>query len=172
MKCLVLKLALALALQGLAPLAMAAPPKAEVPPLQGRVTQVRDGGTLEVTPPGQPPLLVALRNIEAPPLCQPGGAEARQALADLALNKPALVTPGRAGARGRVLAAVRVDEVDLSRRMVEEGFAWSTRSKWDRGPLVKEERMAKTLRRGLHGQGGMLSPTEFRRRHGGCSERP
>lgn len=166
------RLALALALQLMALGATAAARQAEPAPLQGRVTQVRDGGTLEITAPGQAPLLVVLRNVEAPPPCQPGGAEARLALADLALNKPALVTPGRADARGRVSAAVRVDEFDLSRRMVEEGFAWSTRSKWDRGPLVKEERMAKTLRRGLHAQAGMLSPAEFRRRHGGCAERP
>ena len=143
--------------------AKAAPPAT----LQGMVTEVADGGTLTVDVPGQPPLRLRLRDIEVPEPCQSGHAESRQSLADFALKKAALVQPGKRDGQGRVIATVKVDEIDLSRRMVEEGYAWSVRSKWDRGPLVKQERMAQTLKRGLHAS-GTLSPAEFKRKHGAC----
>lgn len=159
----------ATALAALSISAALAAPKAAAPGLQGLVTQIIDGSTLTVTVPNQPPLLLRLRDIEVPELCHPGGPEARKALADLALNKPAIAQPGRADAQGRLVSTVRVDEADLSRRMVEEGYAWSTRSKWDQGPLVKEERMAHTLKRGLHVTAGTVSPADLRRKHGPCA---
>ena len=151
----------------LAMLPCAAAPKAAAPTLQGTITAVSDGMSLTLAVSGQPPLPLRLRDVEIPDACQPGSAESRQALADFALNKPAIVQPGRRDGQGRAISTVKVDEADLSRRMVEEGYAWSVRSKWDQGPLVKQERMAQTLKRGLHGA-GKLSPTEFRKRHGAC----
>jgi endonuclease YncB( thermonuclease family) len=139
--------------------AIAATKAAPPPALQGRVTAVADGSTLTIEVAGQPALRVKLRDIEIPEPCQPGHAESRQALADFALHKPALVQPGRLDAQGRAVSVVKVDEADLSQRMVEEGYAWSVRSRWDRGPLVKQERMAQTLRRGLHAS-GTLSPAD------------
>jgi Excalibur calcium-binding domain len=53
-------------------------------------------------------------------------------------------------------------------RMVEEGHAWSVRTQWDRGPLVGQERMARALRRGLHGLPSPVVPREFRQGHGPC----
>jgi endonuclease YncB( thermonuclease family) len=150
----------------------AAAPRASAPPQQGVVTQVSDGRTLAVALPGQPLLTLRLRDIEPPEPCQPGATEARQALSDLALNRPAIVQGAGRDAQGLLIAAVRVDEFDLGRRMVEEGYAWSTRSKWDRGPLVKEERMAQTLRRGLHAHPDTLSPADYRRHHGPCAGAP
>jgi endonuclease YncB( thermonuclease family) len=73
-----------------------------------------------------------------------------------------------AGRDGVVSGAVRLDGEDLARRMVAEGHAWSTRVKWDRGPFVKEERMAKALQRGLHALRGAQTPADFRRQHGPC----
>ena len=69
---------------------------------------------------------------------------------------------------GRTLARVSLDGNDIGKRMVEEGHAWSSRTKWDRGPLVREERMAQALKRGLHAEPGAVMPREFRRGHGSC----
>ena len=69
------------------PAAAAKPSKSE--PLQGVVTQVIDGDTLRFNVAGQPAIAVRLAQIDAPELCQAGGAEARRALSDLTLNKPA-----------------------------------------------------------------------------------
>jgi hypothetical protein len=46
--------------------------------------------------------------------------------------------------------------------------AWSIRSRWDQGPLVKQEKMARALSRGLHATPGAMQPKEFRRLHGTC----
>ena len=46
--------------------------------------------------------------------------------------------------------------------MVSEGHAWSTRTKWDNGPLVKQERQAMALKRGLHATPGAVMPKHFR----------
>jgi len=150
-----LALSLALSLSLTSGAAGAAPPAAAV---QGVVTQVIDGDTLVITTPGKPPQTVRLRDIDAPEICQPGGAEARRALTDLALNKPAVQRGG----------AVLVGDVNLGLRMVEDGHAWSVRTRYDQGPLVKQERVAKALGRGLHGTAGALMPRDFRKAHGPC----
>jgi endonuclease YncB( thermonuclease family) len=143
-------------------------------PLEGVVTHVTDGDSLWFTPAGQPAIEVRLRDIDAPELCQPWGDEARRALAELALGRPGQLTVSARDPYGRALGAVVVDEVDLGRRMVEEGNAWSTRSRWDQGPLVKQERMAQALHRGLHAVAGAVMPRDFRAAHGPCAqgERP
>lgn len=143
--------------------------KPAAPPLQGVVTQVTDGDSLRFTPAGQAAIVVRLADIDAPEICQPWGAEARRALSDLALNKAAqLRTVGR-DVHGRTLAVLTVEGVNVAQRLVEEGHAWSNRGRNDRGPFVKQERMAKALSRGLHVGGQAIKPADFRRSHGPCT---
>lgn len=143
--------------------------------VEGTVTRVTDGDSLWFTPAaGSPsaappaPLVVRLRDIDAPEICQPYGEEARRALAELALNQRARLHPAGRDVHGRLLGVVVVDGADLGVRMVEEGHAWSIRTKWDQGPLVKQERMARALSRGLHAGGGAVMPRDFRQSHGPC----
>ena len=152
-----------------APWAAAAPRRAAPEPaLQGVVTQVMDGNTLAFTPAGQAAVTVRLRDVEAPEPCQPWGAEARNALTELALNKPASLRAAGRDAQGRTLGLVLVEDLSLSQRLVEEGHAWSTRGRNGHGPLLKQERMARALGRGLHAGGGAISPGDFRQQHGAC----
>lgn len=139
--------------------------------VQGVVTQVVDGDSLWFTPEGRAPMEVRLARMDAPELCQAHGVEAKTALAELALNKPAKLHSLARDMYGRVVAQVVVDGVDLATRMVEEGQAWSARQRNDRGPLMKQERMARALSRGLHGQPGAVLPSDFRRSHGPCRPR-
>jgi len=150
------------------PLGALARPAAPAAAVTGTVTEVVDGNRLTLTPAGGAPIAVRLRDIDAPELCQTWGEEARRALAEMALNKAATWRASGRDAQGRTVARVWVDEVDLSRQMVEEGQAWSTRTRFDQGPLVKQERMAHALGRGLHGVAGAVMPREFRRTHGPC----
>jgi hypothetical protein len=136
--------------------------------VQGIVTKVTDGDSLWVTPPGQPGIEVRLRDIDAPEICQVWGEEARRALEALVLGKIVVLRIAGRDTYGRTLGQVQAGDVDVARRMVEEGHAWSLRTRWDRGPLVKEERMAGALRRGLHSQPGAVMPRDFRQGHGPC----
>lgn len=155
-----------LALVCLAPAAAA--PRANPAPVQGVVTQVSDGDTVRFTPAGQAPIVVRLANIDAPEICQPWGAEARRALTDLALNKSATLRPTGRDSYGRTVGVLLVEGVDVAQSLVEGGHAWSLRWRNDAGPLVKQERMAKALNRGLHEGGTAVKPADFRRINGPC----
>jgi micrococcal nuclease len=136
--------------------------------LQGVVTQVIDGDTVLVAQPGQAPITVRLKDIDAPEICQAWGEDARRALQTLALNKQAELRLAGRDTYGRTVATIVVDGTSVGMRMVEDGHAWSVRFRDDRGPLVKQERMAKGLGRGLHAAGGAVMPRDFRRQTGGC----
>lgn len=143
----------------------AAPAKGQ----QGQVVAVMDGDTLVLRVPSGPPVTVRLRDIDAPEICQPWGVEARNALSELALNKFAILTPVARDSFGRTVGRITVEDLDVGRHLVENGHAWSTRGRSDRGPLVKQERMAKALNRGLHGQlPRAVPPWDWRRNQGPC----
>lgn len=146
--------------------AVRAAPAAGVP---GVVTQVLDAATVRFTPAGGGAAFVLrVRDIDPPEPCQPWGAEAKAALAALVLNKSATLVAGGRDARGRTLGALRVDGLNVGRQMVEDGHAWSIRTRDDKGPYVKQERMAKALGRGLHGSPGAVMPRDWRRTRGAC----
>lgn len=137
--------------------------------VEGLVTQVPLGDSLWFTPTDKPAVLLQLTDVDAPEPCQVYGEESRRALTELALNRRATARMQGRDPQGRMLARVNIDGLDLSQRMVEEGHVWSTRTKWDRGPLVKEERMARALNRGLHAAAKPMMPKDFRQLHGPCS---
>ena len=151
----------------LAPLASAAPPPARA--VQGMVSKVTDGDSLWLKPAEGPSIEVRLRDIDAPEICQPWGDDARKALAELALNKVATLQISGRDSYGRAVGALFIEDLNVSKYMVENGHAWSTRGRSDRGPLVKQERMAKALSRGLHGQlPRAVPPWDWRRNQGPC----
>jgi endonuclease YncB( thermonuclease family) len=136
--------------------------------VQGIVTQVTDGDTLWLKPADGTPVEVRLRDIDAPEICQPWGEESRKALSELALNKVASLQVVAHDRYGRAVGTLMIEDINVSRFMVENGHAWSTRSRYDQGPLVKQEKMAHALTRGLHSQGGAIQPWEWRRSRGAC----
>jgi micrococcal nuclease len=142
---------------------MAAKKPAPVVEVQGLVTQVVDAATVRFTPSGGGAITVRVRDIDPPEPCQPWGAEAKAALSALVLNKAVTLRAGPADASGRTLGVLIVDDMSVGRRMVEDGNAWSVRLRNDAGPLVKQERMAKALGRGLHNTPGAVMPREWRR---------
>jgi endonuclease YncB( thermonuclease family) len=150
-------------------------PKKEKPPpepteLTGQVSRIVDGDTLWLkTAPDAEPVVIRIEGIDAPESCQPGGADATQALTRLALNRNVSVRIVARDEHARVVGKVFDDTVDVGDRMVRDGHAWSARFKYDRGPYVAEERMAIALKRGLHSEGGAVMPREFRQRNGECA---
>jgi micrococcal nuclease len=164
-------------LAGLLALAVQAPAatrsKSKEPPpvaLTGSVSRVIDGDTLWLkTASDDKPVVVRIEGIDAPEICQPGGKEAAAWLADLALNRSVSVKRVATDDWGRTVGRVFDGTRDIGDRMVRDGQAWSTRYKYDRGPYMAEERMARSLKRGLHATEGAVEPREFRKRHGACA---
>lgn len=136
--------------------------------VEGVINRVTDGDSLWLQPAGRAPIEVRLRDIDAPEICQDYGADAKRALEQFALGKTAVLAPSGKDGHGRTVGAVTIDGQSVSKWMVAEGHAWSTRFKYDRGPLMKEERMAIALRRGLHASGEAMMPRDFRKTKGPC----
>ncbi len=135
-----------------------------------QVSRVTDGDSLWVAlAPGGESLQVRLLGIDAPEICQDGGEKARSELAERVLGRQVTLRTQGQDTYGRTLATVFIGDQNINKKMVQEGHAWSTRYKYDRGPFVADERMAKALMRGLHAQGGAVMPKEFRRSHGPCA---
>jgi micrococcal nuclease len=140
--------------------------------LTGQVSRIVDGDTFWLkTAADSEPVVVRIEGIDAPESCQPGGADATQALTKLALNRGVTVRVAARDEHGRTVGKVFDGTTDVGDRMVRDGHAWSMRFKYDRGPYVAEERMAIALKRGLHAEGGAVMPREFRQRHGACDPR-
>ena len=137
--------------------------------LQGTVVRVTDGDSvwIEPVPPGAP-VELRLQDIDAPEICQAWGPEAKRALQDLVLNKAVSVRVSGRDTHGRTLGTLYLDALNVNKTLVQEGHAWSNRYKYDRGPYVAEERMAKALSRGFNGNAGAVMPRDFRRDHGPC----
>lgn len=140
--------------------------------IEGVTTHVVDGDSLWFTPVQQgqrgAAVQVRLARIDAPEICQPYGRDSQRALAELVLNKPGRLQGVARDKYGRLVAHLAVDGVDVATRMVEEGQAWSARQRNDGGPLIKQERMARALARGLHAQAQAVQPSRFRREAGSC----
>jgi endonuclease YncB( thermonuclease family) len=158
--------ALASLLLGVRPAHAGPAPKA----VEGTVVRVTDGDSLWLEPslPGAP-LELRLQDIDAPEICQPWGPEAKRALQDLVLNKSVSVRVSGRDTHGRTLGTLYLDKLNVNKTLVQEGHAWSHRYKYDRGPYVAEERMAKALSRGFNVDAGAVMPRDFRRDHGPCS---
>jgi endonuclease YncB( thermonuclease family) len=160
---------------GVAGVQAATKPKKELPPpepteLTGQVSRIVDGDTLWLkTAADAEPVVIRIEGIDAPESCQPGGADATQALTKLVLNRNVTVRIVARDDFARIVGKVFDGTVDVGDRMVRDGHAWSARFKYDRGPYMAEERMAIALKRGLHGEAGAVQPRDFRQRNGECT---
>jgi hypothetical protein len=138
-------------------------------PLKGYVLQVLpQTGGLRVQPESGQPVDVQLEGLVWPLPCQPGGQEARKALQEWAHAREVTVRLHGAVRQGQVRGTVTIGTTVLNRRLVEEGHAFSSRTRWDQGPYVKQERLASALNRGVFVDGKALPPTEYQRVNGAC----
>lgn len=134
-----------------------------------RVTRVFDGDTLWVKPlQGGRYRKLRLDGIDAPEICQSGGAASRDALAARVLNQVVEVSVRQHDDYGRGIARLRHQGDDIAAWMVAHGQAWSYRWRRSLGPFKNEEAQARRARKGLFAEAAAELPREFRQRHGPC----
>ncbi len=135
----------------------------------GKVTYVADGDTLWVQPDtGGTPRKLRIDGIDAPEICQAGGAASRALLAQMVLHQQVRVAVRRQDVYGRGLARVWLNGNDLGAQMVRSGQAWSYRWRRDTGPYAAEETLARGSGLGLFAARQAELPRDFRKRHGAC----
>lgn len=135
----------------------------------GHVSHVTDGDTLWVQPDaGGPPRKLRIDGIDAPEICQTGGAASRAELVRLALHQRVAVTVRQQDDYGRGLAQLQLEGRDLGEQMVRAGQAWSYRWHKSPGPYAAEEAVARQSHRGLFAAEPVEFPRDFRQRHGSC----
>lgn len=136
---------------------------------EAQVTRVSDGDSVWVQPlAGGRYRKLRLVGLDAPEICQHGGTQARDALAQRVLKQHVTVSEGAPDAYGRGLAKLEHQGQDVGGWLVAEGQAWSSRWHGSLGPYQAQEAQARAQRRGLFAQANAELPRTFRQRHGPC----
>ncbi|WP_396431640.1 thermonuclease family protein [Limnohabitans sp.] len=136
----------------------------------GWVSWVMDGDTVLLLRHGQlEPVKLRIDGIDAPEICQPGGAQARDTMIRLALRKSVEVDDRGQDIYGRQVGRLSVDGVDLGAEMVRSGMAWAYRFRTGKGPYAGLQRQAQTQKMGVFAAPeAAMSPPVFRKFHGTC----
>lgn len=149
--------------------ALALPALAGAETFAGRVTAVPDGDTVWVQPAdGSTARKLRLQGIDAPEICQSGGAASRTALNKLVGGQTVQVSVKYHDKYGRGLAHLRLKQQDVAALMVQAGQAWSNRWHRSLGPYATEESVARQAKIGIFSAPNAELPSNFRKRHGSC----
>jgi len=131
--------------------------------LTGCVVAIADGDTLTLLTPDRRQVKVRLHGIDTPEARQPFGNRARQALADMAFQKPARVEVQETDRYGRTVGRVYVGAVDVNAELVRQGMAW-VYVRYNRDPALPVlEAEARATRRGLWADPRPVPPWDWRR---------
>ncbi len=117
--------------------------------LRGQVVGVHDGDTLTLLTVEREQVRIRLAEIDAPEMRQPWGTRARQALAAMAHQQPAIVVVVDTDRYGRTVGTVWVDGRNVNAEMVRAGHAWVYRQYLRDRSLLAVEDEARRARRGL-----------------------
>jgi endonuclease YncB( thermonuclease family) len=143
--------------------------------LTGVVTYVVDGDTVRVRMHGvAKPVSVRIYGIDAPEICQSGGAAARDALKRRVLGQRVLVQGKVRDDYGRLVARIIWNKQDQGEWLVAQGLAWSYRYRKNAGPYALQQDYANAAALGMfarHHASAPVYPGEFRKRHGSCYAR-
>ena len=135
----------------------------------GTVTRVVDGDTVWVQTAGSgKPLKVRLQGIDAPEICQAGGAQAQDALKRQVLGQHVTLTSRAHDDYGRTVGTLHVQGQDAGRWLVANGHAWVYSYRHKKAPYAEEFAQAQAARRGVFSDAQAEEPRVFRKRNGSC----
>ncbi len=114
-----------------------------------RAVAISEGDTFSCLTTENKRLRVRLAEIDAPERKQPYGAEAKQALYDLVLEKQVVLHVQEVDRYGRTLARVYVGGVDVNYTLVAQGAAWAYTKQLKDHRLKDAETLARNMGKGL-----------------------
>lgn len=130
-----------------------------------RVEMINDGDTVTCLDTEGRRVKIRLVGIDAPELDQPKGRESRAALAAKLVGGVVRVEGASRDQHGRVLGTLHLDDRDLNREMVAEGWAWAFTGFAEDHDLVAVESAARRARRGIWADPQPLPPRQWRELH-------
>jgi micrococcal nuclease len=129
-----------------------------------RVIVVIDGDTVLILR-GNKQIKVRLAGIDAPEKAQAFGENSKQSLTELVLNKQVRVDSQAMDSYGRMVAQIKVDELNVNYEQVQRGMAWAY-SRFNRSKALHVlQAGAMETKRGLWAQTDPIPPKEWRRTH-------
>lgn len=117
--------------------------------LSCRVVAISDGDTFTCLTTENTRRRVLLAEIDAPERKQPYGLEAKQALADLVLEKQVVLHVQEIDRYGRTLARAYVAGLDVNHALVAQGAAWAFTKHLKDHRLKDAETLARNMGKGL-----------------------
>lgn len=128
---------------------------------RGKVTGVIDGDTLTLHTTGKP-LNIRLEGIDAPEAGQKFSVESRDALKKLVAGKEITVRKTGVDQSKRVMGTVIIDQTDVCKKMVEDGWAWHFKQDNTDEELAALETAARDAKRGVWQEAHPTSPWGYR----------
>ena len=129
-----------------------------------KVIVVIDGDTVLILR-GNKQIKVRLAGIDAPEKVQAFGENSKQSLTELILNKQVRVDSQAMDSYGRMVAQIKVDELNVNYEQVQRGMAWAY-SRFNRSKaLLVLQTGAMEAKRGLWAQTDPMPPKEWRKTH-------
>lgn len=133
---------------------------AKNPSFEARVTRVIDGDTIEVSRANQS-IRIRFFGIDAPELKQSFGKQSKEALSRILNDKQVQIIYKNKDTYGRIVAIVKLDDIDINRFLVSKGYAWANTYYSD--AYIKEQENAKKNRLGLWKENNPIEPYKWRK---------
>ena len=128
----------------------------------GKVITVMDGDTLLVLQDGHP-VKVRLAEVDAPEKLQPYGAASQQSLAKMVMGKQIQVSSRAIDDYGRMIATVRLAELNINHEQVRLGMAWEYSRYHNNRVVMALQRDAQQAKRGLWAGDDIVEPAQWRK---------
>jgi micrococcal nuclease len=129
-----------------------------------RCVGITDGDTITVLA-GAERTRIRLEGVDAPERGQPFSNRSRQFVSALVSGRVVRILPRETDRYGRLVARVRVDDLDLSLELVRAGLAWHYKRYSSDPALAAAELQARTERLGLWSVTDPIPPWEMKRRN-------
>jgi len=130
-----------------------------------RVETVHDGDTVTCLDEQGRPQKIRLQGIDAPEYGQPYGDAARRALEGKLAGGRVRVEGGARDQHGRLLGTLWIEDRDINRELVAEGWAWAFGGFSPADELVAAEAESRRLRLGLWADERPIEPRQWRDAH-------
>jgi endonuclease YncB( thermonuclease family) len=126
---------------------------------------VHDGDTVSCIDEANHPQKIRLVGIDSPELNQPFGREASNALRQKLVGGRVRVDGNARDQHGRLLGTLWVDERNINRELVNDGWAWVFGGFNPDPDLLDAETAARKAHRGLWSDPHAQTPSDWRRDH-------